>query len=389
MSDPMSNVEIEDVLSSIRRLVSENATRPRPQAEAGPPSDSPKADDALVLTPSLRVGDDPETAPEEGAAEEPAIEPAEAEAQDESALDASWAELADSDAPEEGGVEELASQPGAPEDALQSRVAGLEEAFDDGDAFEPDGSEVAASESSYDWDDEDDTDTVIDLSTPDIPAGRLHFTWAEPDDVIDLTPEAPDEAPEPAVSAEAELPEEPALAEAEWEAPQEDLSEEAEAEEDWPEPEEDWTAPDLPLPEEAEAAAMEASAEDAPEAEEIEMEADAPLVFRSSHRAASHAPEPEDAALDGYVISTDARDAATSVEEDDDPWEPEVDHIAFADTLDDLAAPALIDEARLADLVSEVVRAELRGRMGERITQNVRKLVRREIARALETRGIR
>jgi hypothetical protein len=44
---------------------------------------------------------------------------------------------------------------------------------------------------------------------------------------------------------------------------------------------------------------------------------------------------------------------------------------------------AVIDEDMLRDLVSEIVRQELQGALGERITRNVRKLVRREIQRAL------
>lgn len=43
----------------------------------------------------------------------------------------------------------------------------------------------------------------------------------------------------------------------------------------------------------------------------------------------------------------------------------------------------LIDEEALRELVSEIVRQELQGALGERITRNVRKLVRREIHRAL------
>ena len=42
-----------------------------------------------------------------------------------------------------------------------------------------------------------------------------------------------------------------------------------------------------------------------------------------------------------------------------------------------------IDEDALRDLVADVVRQELTGPLGERITRNVRKLVRREIHRAL------
>ena len=42
-----------------------------------------------------------------------------------------------------------------------------------------------------------------------------------------------------------------------------------------------------------------------------------------------------------------------------------------------------LDEAALHALVADVVRSELQGALGERITRNVRKLVRREIQRAL------
>jgi hypothetical protein len=42
-----------------------------------------------------------------------------------------------------------------------------------------------------------------------------------------------------------------------------------------------------------------------------------------------------------------------------------------------------LDEETLRDMVSEMVRSELQGELGDRITRNVRKLVRREIHRAL------
>ena len=50
MSKPVTNVEIEDVLSSIRRLVSSSDRAERPE-------DAPRneAADKLVLTPALRV----------------------------------------------------------------------------------------------------------------------------------------------------------------------------------------------------------------------------------------------------------------------------------------------------------------------------------------------
>ncbi len=55
---------------------------------------------------------------------------------------------------------------------------------------------------------------------------------------------------------------------------------------------------------------------------------------------------------------------------------------ATAPDLDDRNA-ATIDEDMLRDLVADIVRQELQGALGERITRNVRKLVRREIQHAL------
>lgn len=47
-----------------------------------------------------------------------------------------------------------------------------------------------------------------------------------------------------------------------------------------------------------------------------------------------------------------------------------------------------IDDAALRDVVLQVLREELAGDMGERITRNVRKLVRREINRVLASRDL-
>jgi hypothetical protein len=58
---------------------------------------------------------------------------------------------------------------------------------------------------------------------------------------------------------------------------------------------------------------------------------------------------------------------------------------------ENVAAPdpeSLLDENELRALVAEVLREELKGPLGERITRNVRKLVRREIAQALSNYDI-
>mmetsp|Transcript_22627 Transcript_22627/g.37039 ORF Transcript_22627/g.37039 Transcript_22627/m.37039 type:complete len:261 (-) Transcript_22627:2627-3409(-) len=67
MSDPMTNTEVEDVLSSIRRLVSDEK-RVEPEADAAP------AKDRLVLTPSLRVLDDDTIPDDDNAPELEAVE---------------------------------------------------------------------------------------------------------------------------------------------------------------------------------------------------------------------------------------------------------------------------------------------------------------------------
>ncbi|MEO9819201.1 MAG: hypothetical protein ABJ370_14405 [Paracoccaceae bacterium] len=48
----------------------------------------------------------------------------------------------------------------------------------------------------------------------------------------------------------------------------------------------------------------------------------------------------------------------------------------------------LLDEAVLREMIADIVREELQGALGERITRNVRKLVRREIHRALASQDL-
>ena len=62
------------------------------------------------------------------------------------------------------------------------------------------------------------------------------------------------------------------------------------------------------------------------------------------------------------------------------PFEEEAEQGLF-----DEGVEGLMDEEALRVLVSEMIRQELQGTLGERITRNVRKLVRREIQRALSS----
>ena len=70
--------------------------------------------------------------------------------------------------------------------------------------------------------------------------------------------------------------------------------------------------------------------------------------------------------------------------------EAEVSYPVYDEDRETLSAddPTLFDEEMLRDLVAEIVRQELQGALGERITRNVRKLVRREIHRALSAHDL-
>lgn len=59
-----------------------------------------------------------------------------------------------------------------------------------------------------------------------------------------------------------------------------------------------------------------------------------------------------------------------------------------ASVFEDDREEAILDEEMLRDMVAEFVREELQGALGERITRNVRKLVRAEIQRALAARDL-
>lgn len=89
-------------------------------------------------------------------------------------------------------------------------------------------------------------------------------------------------------------------------------------------------------------------------------------------------PEDDDTAdiLSAEVIEATAEEISDDISE-----------TAFAD-FDDLDDAALLDEDALREMVVDIVRSELQGALGEKITRNVRKLVRREIHRALASHDL-
>ncbi|MFC2966799.1 hypothetical protein [Acidimangrovimonas pyrenivorans] len=306
MSDPMTRTEIEDVLSSIRRLVSEEE-RPLPQrvppssstaskiASGTRPARRPEASASavgrLVLTPALRVADpapsssdsladipaaedwQPERAPAGGREDmaeawQPEAEPAGPAARDD------WQPEVEADAAPAAAAARSGMLP-----ALEATIAELEAA-------------VAARREEWDPDGSEEPGPG-DLTRP---VGRGAFAAIDDDGDAFPAPE-PLARPEAGDATPAPEPETPPAAEPLWTSTRRD-----------------WQPP-------------------------LEAETEAETV----------APEAE-ASWDEESIE--------------------------------------IDEDALNDLVRQLIRNELQGALGERITRNVRKLVRAEISRALAARKL-
>lgn len=319
MSDSMSKTEIEDVLSSIRRLVTEDH---RPLQRPNAPSA-----DKLVLTPALRIETPhPEVRPSFGAAEPLRL---------------------------------VAAKPDDPATPPSHHAAAALEAALQGhqEDWEPDGTEALSSASwSVEWD-AADTDGgeppergprdegVAEASPPSSPATGTQAPsrrGADEDDIWD--------------DFLAEHRSAPLLA--------------AEQAQLWrPAPRRD-----------AEPSAGEAGAVETTE----DGSADLSVPIR---RAAGS--EPTD------VVMPSAENLEHDGEDDDGPWPasepadlPDVrleDGVPERDPQED---PPGLDEVLLRALIRDVLREELQGELGERITRNVRKLVRAELARALTARDL-
>lgn len=99
-----------------------------------------------------------------------------------------------------------------------------------------------------------------------------------------------------------------------------------------------------------------------------------------------HRPAPEPEPTFRHTAMDDA-----DVDYGDDLLDTDDDGMPIPDDLDEsiaayLAGGSKMDEGALREMIVDVVRQELQGEMGERITRNVRKLVRREINNALSSK---
>ncbi|MCA0869313.1 hypothetical protein LCL97_00620 [Seohaeicola saemankumensis] len=350
MSDPVTNVQIEDVLSSIRRLVSEESrleTRAKPEG-------TPRSSDRLVLTPALRVADDPvedaqveepvtdDPAPEaEGA--EPETAPVETVTEPLTLSDP--IEVVDEDAGNQNNEAPWQDPTATLFEAAQSPVV------EDDDIEDPKESLDAAEAPPVEAGDEED---VVEIEEADVvydDAEEIEATHSD-----DALPESEDAGPE---IETADLAQTEAVAEDSDDQVWQDLQ-------SLSEPHTDET---IAAPEQVETLSHSARAESL----SAKIEALEAAIGQTKDQW-----EPDGEVGDDYAGTVHVAPMAWRDHEAETQAQARGDESGLSD-LDE----AVLDEESLRELVSDIVRQELQGALGERITRNVRKLVRREIHRAL------
>ncbi|MBM1221626.1 hypothetical protein JQU17_12040 [Ponticoccus sp. SC2-23] len=401
MSDPVTNIQIEDVLSSIRRLVSEgeklrdpgtsSETKSSSKTGAASPEEEPGV---LELGAEYRAdiaGPDGREDAGEGDRSEvdnpvrfvltPAYRVEEPEPQE-------WLDETDT-----ADTQADTTADAGPENA---------EADEEGDDAGLRGEIV--------WTDEDDPEAAVTSDTaPDTPAAKARDDGGVPE------AEKTDQVPEWVARGQAEL---DAL-ESEGADPEAGLTNDAALQGD-----DDLAGPsgqdtpaqqtaeiEIPAPEaehsdrraiESTIAELEAAISGAAEEWEPDGSEETPVmdwdaasevgVFFSS-RFASGGPV-EDAEMSDTPDQRDETDPEDAAEkfEAAEAYFAEAEIEDAPDPLEDqltayLEQDEVLDEETLRRMVAEIVREELQGPLGERITRNVRKLVRREIYRALAEQG--
>ncbi len=369
MNEPGTHIEIEDVLTSIRRLVSQDAASARapavPHRAAAPVAVAPpeaEAEDAaqdaacLVLTPALRVEPEAEAAGEEAA---PVAEVPDADIVEElSRLETSIAEM---EAAVAGHGAEFGAQAGGevsfeadplPETTPEPERDVAPEAGDGAEPADLSGVEPLPAERRDDGE-EAEAPFAEDVAPEDLEALLLDMAdFSEAEVGVGVSIEVSDPDAEGVAVEEAEPASDQAVGAV---AGAEDVAEDDEGDPDLRD--EAWTE-DQGAMDWAEAALNLASAASGPRCLHLSdaLEEDRrPEILRSSYQTLR----------DEYARDEDLPGIEAAL--DDEP----------------LMDGGLIDEEALRMLVAQLIREELRGVLGERITRNVRKLVRREIQRAL------
>lgn len=368
MSEPMTNIEIEDVLSSIRRLVSEDPVHVPAPARPKP----------LILSSAFRVA---------------AVDPAPVERLP---LKSSWVvdvevvQSARAAAVPRASVPEATSAPVRPADDNQE----------------------SAGDADRDHDDSEHLPQPEAAAVPEAPVSEAHPAPVQPADDRPETVEAGDR--EMAHAAASDPWTQPEAEPEAFSAPVQPADDSQETVEDgdvdrdhaaasgaWPQPEaaadDGATDPEAYDGEATGEAAEEVSLEDRiADLEAAIGQSDEEFEPDGSEDLSPHIPSEVlrpsfgTAAADAWEIHP-APPVGNLPDRADDDYDDELDDEIHdegdpgpkADASDNLTEEALIDEESLREIVADLVRQELRGELGERITRNVRRLVRREVNRAL------
>jgi hypothetical protein len=392
MSDPVTNDEVEDVLSSIRRLVSEEKRHGRSD-----PLEKPA--ERLVLTPALRVenqkrdagtgtADSVSTGPSVGdeTADQNDLPPASVPEEEDTPF---YEDAADEDAAEPSRESPSLDAEQSDREQTRERLSRLLDA----DPHEETGAEPSddGGEAGNASHEEPEPEEPAKPTTPIFRHTRMaDFERARRErERAEAAAAEPEETSEPENDPAARL----SYKIAQLETAIGNISEQ------W---EPDGTGEDDYSGTEAPAMAW----EDDTETDEAERygvvsddEAEDASVFYDESEARVDGDEPDGSGTEG-VAEEPAERAPDSASE------PQTDFARMAEAfasargtpeeplrpesagLDLSSDETLLDEEMLRDLVSEIVREELQGALGERITRNVRKLVRREIHRALSAQDL-
>jgi hypothetical protein len=366
MSDPVTNVEIEDVLSSIRKLVAdEKRMSPTPKKPTAAPG-------KLVLTPAQRITEVPdpiEKPTENESTHEPVLltdpvlsDPAADQQRNERPIDeiprtARLAEFGQVEGlfPDIEDVEAAHAAEPKP-DVSQADDAPNEARLELGRLIEEEVAAALADVKEGDWDDDAAAERDEDEDWGDFA-----------DDASEMSDYAEDASDDVPLVESIDDPDEPELATA--------------------------ATPQPPLTLEDKVAALGRLV--AREANDFEEERDAPAEVDLAI-AAEPMSWPDPAPFDEMVEPEE--DVGSNVLRSETAWlkpaakdaaekapEPEIasEEPGIETPRGEDVSAIDLDEDMLREMVVEIVRSELQGALGERITRNVRKLVRREIHRML------
>ncbi|MBI1415937.1 MAG: hypothetical protein GC146_01825 [Limimaricola sp.] len=319
------------MLISVRKLLRQGLSDIVAETAPKPEPEQPPAPERLVLTPALRVSP-PQTKPRGAAATPRPAEEAPVNSQDDTTRD---------------DIADHASHDDLVHDTVSDHAATTPEMLDSSrDYFATDRSrleaiigelEAAVTRQPDEW--EPDGSEVEQTFSFDSMAGMSLLDYAEDAEIV-----------EPATLEDT----------AEDDAGAQDAEPEPAAEDDT-----------------ADASSDEATVQDQAEYEDAAVEEPAGLDGNEASPAAG----------DALDIEAEEAEAARYDELAEDPV-----HDAEIANLDEnpdayLGDVATLDEESLRGLIADVLRQELQGELGDRLSSNIRKLVRREIARFLDSRG--